>query len=207
MLFGRRLWISRLASVPQKNRKDRLICDSIAPPNSGDSLLPPSREDTPAVNVSTYRTVSPHDMQFGPCLPRILQQIWEADPQDVSVYFSKWDIIDAFHPCVLRPADIGSFSYVVPPLPSDTTIYLCVDLVLPMGWVSSPPFFGAASETASDLANFYMANNFLPKYGPTLGTYSTVTSPPAYEFVCRQRRSTWMTLIFWHREVQINSAE
>ena len=88
-------------------------------------------------------------MQFGTCLPRIRKQIWEADPQDGPVYLSKWDISDAFHRCVLCPADFGTFSYVFPPLPSDTDIYLCVDLFVPMGWVSSPPFFCAASETAA----------------------------------------------------------
>ena len=116
-------------------------------------------------------------MQFGSCLPRILQQIWEDDPQNGPVYILKWDISDAFHRCVLRPADVGAFSYVVPPLPSDTAIYLCVDLVLPMGWVISPPFFCAASETAAYIANAYMADHRLPtpEYVPTLGTYS---APP-----------------------------
>ena len=78
-------------------------------------------------------------MQFGPCLPRLLQQIWEDDPQDGPVYLSKWDISDAFHRCVLRPADFGAFSYLLMPLPSNTAIYLCLGRVLPMGWVSSPP--------------------------------------------------------------------
>ena len=169
MLFGRCLRISQLASVPQANQKDRLICDSTSPPPSGDSLLPPSSEDTPAVNVSTDRSMAPQAMQFGPCLPRILQQIWEADPQDGPVYLSKWDISDAFHHCVLRPANICAFSYVVPPLPPNTAIYLCVDLVLPMGYERSPPFICAASETAADLANTYLADHRLPtlEYGPT----------------------------------------
>ena len=95
--------------------------------------------------------MAPQAMQFGPCLPRILQQIWESDPQDGPVYLSKFYISDAFYCCVLRPDNVGAFSYIVPPLPSDTTIYLCVDLFLPMGWVSSPPFFCAASETSADL--------------------------------------------------------
>ena len=133
MLFGWRLRISRLASVPQANRKDRLICESTAPPPSGDYHLPPSREYTPAVNVFTDMSMAPQAMQFGPCLPCILQQIWEADPQDGPVYLSKWDISDAFHRCVLLPVDVGAFSYFVPPLPFNTAIYLCVDPVLSMG--------------------------------------------------------------------------
>ena len=121
-------------------------------------------------------------MQFGPCLPRILQQIWEADPQYGPVYLSKWDISDAFHRCILRPTNVGAFSYIVPPLPSDTAIYMCVDIVLPIGWVSSPPLFCAASETEADIAIIYLADDRLrtPEYGPTLGTYSTVAPPPCF---------------------------
>ena len=68
--------------------------------------------------------------------------------------------------------------YVVLHIPPDTDIYLCVDLVLPMGWVSSPPLFCADSKTAADLANAYLADHHsqTPEYGPTFGTYSTVAS-------------------------------
>ena len=89
LLFGRSLRIYRLASVPQDNQKDRLICNSTSPTPSGDYLLPPSSKDTLAVNVSTDRSVAPQAMQFFPCLPRILQQIWEADYQYGPVYLSK----------------------------------------------------------------------------------------------------------------------
>ena len=156
MLFGLNLRISGLASMPQANQKDRLICYLTDPPPSGDSLLPPSSEDTPAVNVSTDRSMAPQAMQFGPYLPLILQQIWETDPQDGPVYLSKWDISNTFQRCVLRPADVGTFSYVVPPLPSKNGINLCVGLVLPMVWASSPPFFCVASEMSADLDNAYL---------------------------------------------------
>ena len=138
-------------------------------------------------------------MQFGPCLPRILQHIWEADPQDGHVYLSKWDISNAFYRCFLRPTNVGAFSYVVPPLPSNTDIYLCVGIVLPMVWVGSSPFFCAASETAEYLANAYLTDDRLPtpEYGPTLGSYFTVTPPPPppplLQGGCRQRTSTWTT--------------
>ena len=50
-----------------------------------------------------------------------------------------------------------------------------------MGCVSLPPSFCADSETAADIANVCMDDHCLPtpEYGPTLGTYLTVTSPPA----------------------------
>ena len=103
----------------------------------------------------------------------IPSKIWEADPAKGTVWLSKWDISDAFHRCPLRAAHIRAFTYVVPPLPCDTTILLCIDLVLPMGWVSSPDIFCAASETVADMANGYILD---PKsafliYPPTANNY------------------------------------
>ena len=51
---------------------------------------------------------------------------------------------------------MGAFAYVMPYLPADKTTYVCVDLVIPMGWVNSPPLLCAASEAAVDLSNLYI---------------------------------------------------
>ena len=70
---------------------------------------------------------------------------------------------------------------MVPPLPSDTIILLCIDLVLPMGWVNSPDMFCAASETVTDMENGYIletASAFLI-YPPTANNYSTAPVPTA----------------------------
>ena len=169
--FGTRLRISRLASVDQKNRKPRLICNSTAAPD----------DITPSVNASSDATLNPKAIQFGSCLPRLLQRIWEADPADGPVFLSKWDISDAFHRCNLRPSDVGSFAYVVPALASDPDILLCIDLVLPMGWVNSPDLFCSTSETVADVANqlINQPNTPVPIYGPTSDLYHTVSSPTA----------------------------
>ncbi len=47
-----------------------------------------------------------------------------------------------------------NFVYVLHQLPNQP-IYLVVPTSLQMGWVESPPFFGAASETARDVAQNY----------------------------------------------------
>ena len=169
--FGDRLRISRLASVDQKNRKPRLICNSTAAP---DDL-------TPSVNASTDSSSNPNAIQFGSCLPRVLQKIWEADPADGPVFLSKWDISDAFHRCNLRPGDVGSFAYVIPALPTDTDVLLCIDLVLPMGWVNSPDLFCSTSETVADIANQLINQPDTPtsSYGPTHNLYHTISSPTA----------------------------
>ena len=123
LVFGNRVRISRLASVDQANRKPRLICNySVAPDDV-----------TPVVNASTKKSTAPDSMKFGAFLPRFLQKIWEADPSNGPVWLSKWDISDAFHLCLLRPGDIGAFTYVVPPLSTDISALMCIDLVLPMG--------------------------------------------------------------------------
>ena len=113
-------------------------------------------------------------MKFGACLPRFLPKIWEADPSDGPVWLSKWDISDAFHRYLLQLVDIGAFTYVVPPLPTDILTLLCIDLVLPMGWVNRPDMLCAASETVADVANGYLLDptSAFEIYPPTAGTYS-----------------------------------
>ena len=109
--------------MDQANRNSRLICNSLAAPD----------DVTPAVNLYTNKYTAPDAIQFEACLSRFLQKIWEADPSDGLVWLSKWDISDAFHRCLLRPGDIGAFTYVVLPLPTDISTLLCIDLVLKMG--------------------------------------------------------------------------
>ena len=85
------------------------------------------------MNASTDKGSAPRAIQFSACLPEFLQKIWEADPAEGMVWLSKWVISDDFHRCPLQANHIGAFTYVVPPLPSDTAILLCIDLVLPTG--------------------------------------------------------------------------
>ena len=80
-------------------------------------------------------------MQFDPCLARLHQRIWEADPKEVHVWHPKWNISDALHQCNLMPTYVGKFAYVVPPVTYDTSGLLCINLVIPIGWVNLPEFF------------------------------------------------------------------
>ena len=62
-IFGTRLRISRLASVPQKNRRNRLICDSTASPPGRDCLLSPNQRhkfpDLPQTSLSMLLLTHP----------------------------------------------------------------------------------------------------------------------------------------------------
>ena len=56
---------------------------------------------------------------------------------------SKLDVTDAYHRIPLKPSQVGAFAYVVPLVPDKDVILICINLVLPMGWVDSPKFFCA----------------------------------------------------------------
>ena len=71
-LFRENLKLSRVAALPQKQRRPRLILNLSAQPN----------KETPSVNGITDREIAPESMQFGRAFPRILQAIWEADPEE-----------------------------------------------------------------------------------------------------------------------------
>ena len=74
---------------------------------------------------------------------------------------------------------MGAFAYVVPSVPDDDVILICIDLVLPMGWVESPKFFFAFSETLTDVAK-NMVNVDLPvtAYGEISALPATDPPPP-----------------------------
>ena len=75
---------------------------------------------------------------------------------------------------------MGVFAYVVPLDPEDYCIIICIDLVLPMGWVDSPKFFCAFSETLTDLANTPVDTELpIPDYGD-IAKIPTPPSPPPH---------------------------
>ena len=129
--------------------------------------------------LSHLLSIPPLAIQFGACLPRIIHKIWEANSIDNRVYLSKCDISDTFHRCNFCPVYVGTFSYIIAPLPKDPHPLLCIDLFLYMGWVNSPDVFYFASETDVALANEYIkdTNTHVPTYSPTVFIYCASPSP------------------------------
>ena len=78
--------------------------------------------------------------------------------------------------------DVGAFVYVVTHFPADETTFLCVELLITMGWVKFPLLFCGTSETVEDLENLYIAglSSSFTKYGPTSISYYTLPSRTAY---------------------------
>ena len=100
-------------------------------------------------------------MLFGRALRRILFQIYRADPRWGPVYLAKVDIPDGFYNICVNANGAKNFGIVLPSAPGQEPLILFF-LGLPMGWVSSPPIFCAATETVADVANAKIAKNWKP---------------------------------------------
>ena len=91
-------------------------------------------------------------MRFGRAFQRLLEDIINADPRFGPVYLCKVDISDGFYRVWLRMEDIPKLGVAFPSERAGEHL-VAFPLVLPMGWVSSPPYFCAHTETVADVAN------------------------------------------------------
>lgn len=134
------LRLSPLGVVPQRERRPRLIVDL--------SYFGINQE---------CLSIAPNDaMQFGRALQRLLYKILIANPAHGPVYLSKIDIADSFYRLRLAPRDIPKLGVLLPRHEGESAM-VAFPMVLPMGWVNSPPYFCAATETAADLMNGALA--------------------------------------------------
>ena len=168
-LFGENLKMSCIVEVPQEHHRPCLILNLSAQPDEG----------TPSVKNTTDREVAPESMQFGRAFPRILQTIWESDPDKGPVRVSNMDVIDVYHRGMLQPSQVGDFAYVIPSTDYDDCIIICIGLVLPMGWMDSPKYFCAFSDTLMNVANTLVYTWLpVPGYGVISKIPDTGPVPP-----------------------------
>ena len=74
---------------------------------------------------------------------------------------------------------MGAFAYIISSAPGDEGTIICIDLVLPMGWVDSPKFFCAFLETLADVANTLVDTDLpVPSYGAIYKIPATGPGPP-----------------------------
>lgn len=134
------LCLSPMGVVPQRDRRPRVIVDFTF---SG-------------VNLHTLKSLAPTEaMQFGRALDRILYQIHHANRRFGPVHLIKVDIADGFYRIRVSASHMPTLAVAFPNQPGEPRL-VAIPLVLPMGWVSSPPFFCAATETAADVANSHL---------------------------------------------------
>ncbi len=135
------LRISPMGVVPQRDRRPRVIVDySFA-----------------NINADTIPLAPMESMQFGRTLDRVLHRIHHANRRFGPVHLIKVDIADGFYRLLVASSHIPALGVVFPHLPGEEPL-VAFPLVLPMGWVSSPPYFCALTETAADIANSHLCN-------------------------------------------------
>lgn len=165
------LRISPMGVVPQNDRRPRTIVDY----------------SFSGVNAATASLAPAESMQFGRAVERLLHRIHHANRRFGPVYMIKVDISDGFYRLKLSPSGVPSLGVVFPTGPFDEPL-VAFPLVLPMGWVSSPPYFCAFTESIADLANASLRiNRFYPLAHP-LST--TADNPDNLKPVSKRPRST-----------------
>jgi hypothetical protein len=143
------LKISPVAMVPHKSRPYRAILDLSFPVHLSPTTTVPS------VNTTTTKTAPRGAIdQIGHVLPRIIHAFASVD-NDAKIFMAKWDIKDGFWRLDCEAGEEWNFSYVLPSSYGSDDIKLVVPTSLQMGWIESPPYFCAASETARDVATMY----------------------------------------------------
>ena len=133
--------------VPHKSRKYRAILDL-------SFILKLIAGEIASVNDTTVATAPAEAMdQIGGALPRIIAAMAEAGEEEV-IFYAKWDIKDGFWRMVCEEGAEYNFAYVLPQERGEEPM-IVIPTSLQMGWVNSPPYFGAATETARDIADEY----------------------------------------------------
>ena len=141
--------VSPLAMIPHKSRGFRAILDlsfKLRLKNGG--MLPSVNEGT------TLEAPAGAIDQLGHSLSRIIHAFAEAE-DDAKIFMAKFDIKDGFWRLSCETGEEWNFCYVLPQEEGEPT-RLVVPTSLQMGWVESPPYFCAASETARDVATQYL---------------------------------------------------
>jgi hypothetical protein len=108
-----------------------------------------------AVNDTTEKT-TPKDAidQIGECLSWIIHVFAETD-KNVKVFMAKWVMKDGFWCMDCTKGEEWNFAYVLPQT-EEAPKQLVIPTSLQMGWVESPPYFCAATETIRDIAMEYI---------------------------------------------------
>ena len=129
------LRLSPMGVVPQRDRRPRPIVDYTYSQVNGDTV-----------------SHAPDSMQFGRAFERLLQQVHRADTRHGPVYISKDDVADAFMRAWIQLSSIPALGALLPSLEGEEPM-VGFPMILPMGWVESPPYLCAITETIADIAN------------------------------------------------------
>ena len=139
------LKVSRVAIVPQQNRRDRIILNL-----SAEVKFPATRRKKARIHPSVNETTAPAADQravkrLGSALHAILRFAFEVDCT-WEILWQKVDLSDGFWRMVVEAGKELNFVFEIPARPGDTQRYFVVPSSLQMGWTNSPPYFCTATE-------------------------------------------------------------
>ncbi len=145
----KKLKILPIEAIPHKSKAFRSILDlSFCLQLKNGGVLA-------AVNDTTEKNAPKGAIdQIGKCLSRIIHAFAEMD-ENAKVFMAKWDIKDSFWRMDCAKGEEWNFAYVLPKL-ERAPKQLVIPTSLQMGWVESPPYFCAATETVRNIAMVYI---------------------------------------------------
>ena len=184
--------ISRLAVVPQHNRRGRLILNLSARVELPPTRIPGSRRKRkhvhPSVNETTTDVADQDPVKaLGTAMSSILLFSFDT-PVDWEIAWQKIDLSDGFWRMIVEAGKEFNFVYEMPPRPGDgDRRFYVVPSSLQMGWKNSPVYFCTATEAGRELLRRILA--FTLHSGPC--------EPHPYEHHCLptllERLPAWAT--------------
>ena len=149
------LKVSRVAVVPQQNRRDRIILNlsaEVAPAEADRSRRGRKRQRPhPSVNETTVAAEDQAAVQkLGQAIPALLRFMFETDCE-WEIWWQKIDLSDGFWRMVVEAGAEKNFVFQMPPREGDTTRYYVIPSSLQMGWKNSPAYFCTATDLTRKL--------------------------------------------------------
>ena len=158
------LKISPVATVPQANRRPRIILDLSFPVRRPAEKRKMGPKIVDAVNTTTT-SLSPQVpvKLIGKVLTELFEFMAQA-PINSEVLLGKIDLSDGFWRMIVKPQHRWNFCYVLPQEPG-AVMRIVVPHALQMGWQESPPYFCTATETGRDVIQWLIESDLpLPKH-------------------------------------------
>jgi hypothetical protein len=140
--------VSPIAVIPHKSKAFWSILALSFSLQLSNGLVRQSVNDT-TTKTAPRRAIS----QLSHSLQWIIHAFVEVD-KDAKIFMEKWDVKDGFWRLDGQDGEEWNFAYVLPQPPLEP-VQIVVPTSLQMGWVESPPYFCAETETSRDIATQY----------------------------------------------------
>jgi hypothetical protein len=155
------LKISRVAVVPQTDRRGRIILNLSAPVTMPSHRPQGKRRreerEHPSVNETTVpATDQSGAAALGTAKNAILKFMFETDPT-WEIDWQKVDLSDGFWRMIVEHGEAYNFVFQLPARQGDTTKYYVIPAALQMGWKNSPAYVCIGTEAARELIRRLLA--------------------------------------------------